>query len=392
MYNDDWCNVPSTQVHEVGHNLRLQHAWEEGEGEYKDQSGMMGMSYGSDTTNMCFNPAMSWQLGFYGRRRKTLNFDKDPGFEGRLIGIVDYDASGVDDNLVVVRAVSHNYALGNIFVGFNRRDGMNSDTNDGRDQVTVTRQTDEGTSHLLAELVSGQTHSVTNFKDSSSLHIKVKSINLSVTPAYADIQVYVDNCPPGSSSPDCNACELDSHCIEGDACAIGTCSSGTCSYDTSSCPGTFEMLIATDYYGGETSWELINTCTGSVTAQGGRYPSYTDIKISETIGKDPHKLAVYDSYGDGINSPGYLVAKMDGLEVASLSGDFNFDELFYFGPTNCGGDDTGTGPDTPAPAPATVADQNIVFLGGNPSVELGICQGDCGKLSETPHRANDLKE
>jgi hypothetical protein len=40
VYNDDWCNKPSAQVHELGHNLNLAHSGE-GTNVYGDQSGMV---------------------------------------------------------------------------------------------------------------------------------------------------------------------------------------------------------------------------------------------------------------------------------------------------------------------------------------------------------------
>jgi hypothetical protein len=39
VYSDRWCNYPSTQMHEIGHNLGLAHANENGF--YKDQTGMV---------------------------------------------------------------------------------------------------------------------------------------------------------------------------------------------------------------------------------------------------------------------------------------------------------------------------------------------------------------
>jgi hypothetical protein len=51
--------------------LGLHHAGEGGS-EYADKSGFMGYSYGYDEfelsghkTKMCYNPAKSWQLGWY---------------------------------------------------------------------------------------------------------------------------------------------------------------------------------------------------------------------------------------------------------------------------------------------------------------------------------------
>ena len=65
VYSNDWCNYVSAQVHEVGHNLNLGHSGE-GTETYADQSGMMGFSYGGESTpRMCFNAAKNYQLGWY---------------------------------------------------------------------------------------------------------------------------------------------------------------------------------------------------------------------------------------------------------------------------------------------------------------------------------------
>ena len=52
VYNDLWCNYPSGQMHEIGHNLGLAHSGEEGAAEYADQSGMMGYSVSSMLANV----------------------------------------------------------------------------------------------------------------------------------------------------------------------------------------------------------------------------------------------------------------------------------------------------------------------------------------------------
>jgi hypothetical protein len=47
VYNNEWCDKPSAQVHELGHNLNFGHSGENG-GTYEDQTGMMGYSYSQD--------------------------------------------------------------------------------------------------------------------------------------------------------------------------------------------------------------------------------------------------------------------------------------------------------------------------------------------------------
>jgi hypothetical protein len=151
VYNDDWCNYPSGQVHEIGHNLNLAHAWE-GSTEYADQTGMMGYSYSEDTTKMCYNPAKSWQLGWYGLRRTSLDFSKQGGFNGKIIGVTDYAHAASSGKYVNVKVSGSNSAE-DVFIGFNRNEGINSGTKEGRDQVTVHSQAGAGRSTILVRSI-----------------------------------------------------------------------------------------------------------------------------------------------------------------------------------------------------------------------------------------------
>jgi hypothetical protein len=47
VYSNQWCNYPSGQIHELGHNFGYAHS-NEGSATYADQSGLMGYSYGQD--------------------------------------------------------------------------------------------------------------------------------------------------------------------------------------------------------------------------------------------------------------------------------------------------------------------------------------------------------
>jgi len=160
----------------------------------------------------------------------------------------------------------------------------------------------------------------------------------------------VDGCPVGSTSSSCNACASNNDCIRGNSCVIGTCNAGTCSFDTTSCPGNFEMNLRTDSWGLETSWQLVNTCSGNTVLQGGPYRSDTQISASQVIGQGPHKFVLNDSAENGFSGSGQLTATVDGLEVAQVSGNFKYDEIFFFGSGECGV----PVPNIPVPAPAPV--------------------------------------
>jgi hypothetical protein len=172
-------------VHELGHNLALGHAGE-GSNQYGDQSGMMGYSYASFNTRMCYNPAKSWQLGFYSQRRQTIDFGMQDSFSESLVGIVDYQHSGASTKYVHLQIPG---STENLYVGFNLDTGFNSGTIEARDQVTVVGQRGNGFSYLRAKLGAGGRYTVVEFEDSKDLIIEVTAVNLSASPAYADVIV-----------------------------------------------------------------------------------------------------------------------------------------------------------------------------------------------------------
>jgi len=287
VYNDKWGNYPSVQVHEVGHNLRLKHAGELKE--YDDQVGFMGSGFEQDTTNMCYGLSAAWELGWYGRRRRSINFSSEPGFRGHLIGIVDYENPGASGKFVTVRAQSSTVAY-EVYMGFNLARGFNSDTKDGSNLVTITVQEDEGDSRLMTSLSTGSSYRISNFQGNLGLNIKVHSISLDAVPPFADVEIYIDGCPAGSTSSSCNACASNNDCRRGNSCVTGTCNAGTCSFNTSTCPGNFELNLRTDSTGNQTAWQLINTCSGSVVRQSVPYGNNAQITLSQEIGQSPHKF------------------------------------------------------------------------------------------------------
>jgi len=287
-------------------------------------------------TRFCFNPAKSWQLGWYGRRRKQLDFATDPGFRGKLIGIDNYAHPGSVGMYVGIRVVRPT-SDGDVFVGFNLKRGINAGTREYGDRVTVISQPDEDTSELMAKLVSGGSYTFGNFRGTAALNIVVNEINLSADPPFADVSIYMDGCAPGSTSSQCNGCSSNNDCNQGDDCVVGTCRAGACSYDSSSCPGNFVFTIFTDSRPSDNSWELINTCTGNVAMKRTSYDTgNTQYVASGTIGKDPHKLLFIDKYGDGLTGNGRFRATLDGLEVAAGSSGIKYYEYFTLGSQTCG--------------------------------------------------------
>ena len=128
FYNDLWCSYVSAQVHEVGHNLNLDHSNEDGD--YGDGSAIMGFSYPyDDFPTMCFNGAKHWVLGWYDDRK--IEIDASQGWAGNIIAFVDAP-SATGNDVVIIK-------VDNYYIQYNRAKGINSGTQEKRDELTVTQ-------------------------------------------------------------------------------------------------------------------------------------------------------------------------------------------------------------------------------------------------------------
>mmetsp|Transcript_9045 Transcript_9045/g.13886 ORF Transcript_9045/g.13886 Transcript_9045/m.13886 type:complete len:813 (-) Transcript_9045:188-2626(-) len=136
VFNDLNAVYLSHQVHEFGHNLGLYHASYNGL-TYGDRSGVMGYGYKlEDGPQMCFNAAKSWQLGWYREKAIQINENGDPNASARSIYLSffgDYDnvPSNSESEAVLLK-------IGHYHLIYNFRKGINSQTQDWVDRVTIT--------------------------------------------------------------------------------------------------------------------------------------------------------------------------------------------------------------------------------------------------------------
>ncbi|KAI2496201.1 Gametolysin peptidase M11 [Fragilaria crotonensis] len=202
VYNDKWCQYPSSGMHELGHNLNLHHSGE-GNDEYNDQSGLMGYSYGSDDTpNMCFNGAKTWQLGWHSDFHLDLPVGNDFNWIGNLVGFAERSSASPSDRMIIrIRSTSKDF-----YIHFNRKIGMNSGTLEGGNQVHVsTRSPGTGlaVSYLLAKVSGGGMFTIPNFNGSGKeLSVVVSSISLGTVPARATVSIQFALPPPPTTGSD----------------------------------------------------------------------------------------------------------------------------------------------------------------------------------------------
>lgn len=109
---------------------------------------------------MCFDNAKNWQLGWYNDREETV-VPLNGGWTGQLVGVADSGTSTETDRVVVkVEGHTRDY-----YVGYNRKIGINSGTNEFGDLVAIQSSVGTGkrTSELEAGLISGTEFEIPDF-------------------------------------------------------------------------------------------------------------------------------------------------------------------------------------------------------------------------------------
>jgi len=257
-YSDVWCGAAAGQMHEVGHNIGLGHSGE-GNKEYGDNVGNMGSNGKADDNYQCYNPAKNWQLGWYDDRQETIDPLSKPVTRVTFNGVSDYKKAS--DGLVVVN-LEPNY-----YLGYNRKAGMNKDTGEDADMITI-HTTENNKSKKIAKLAPGNSFIIQNFQNKRDVEIKFVGIANNMRDAVVDI-IDVKNKPDEEIVP----CEK--HIVE----------------------------VKTDNYPDDNSWFLVST---SGFQQGfGESPDYTEqLKVYKTEVCLPYssdyKFTLKDGYGDGI--------------------------------------------------------------------------------------------
>jgi trypsin len=97
----------------------------------------------------------------------------------------------------------------------------------------------------------------------------------------------------------------------------------------------FDFSITTDYYGYETSWEVVNS-HGQSVVHGENLDSDLAYNTRQCIPNDSYTLMIYDSYGDGLccgTNPGYTLAVDGNVIQQGGADDFGGEISVNFGST-----------------------------------------------------------
>jgi hypothetical protein len=180
----------------MAHNLGLAHSGS-GNVSYGDKSGMMGYSYNEDDTpKQCFNPAKSYELGWYSD--KVVEWDplSQGTWSGTVVGVSDYGNNQIPNGKVVVKI---DRGGNDLYVGYNRKKDMNSGVKTNGNQVTIVEE-DQGysQSNFIAGLNPNNRRTFSNFRNSGrTLVVDFTSTGNSSDEAM--VAIYFDDSPPISA-------------------------------------------------------------------------------------------------------------------------------------------------------------------------------------------------
>jgi hypothetical protein len=146
------------QVHEMGHNLGMYHSGSNFDRkEYGDGTCMMGAHvYEDEAPRMCFNAAKSWWLGWYADYSLKLD-GSNASWEGKLAGVHDFYKGRLTEGehyvVIKIRRPDTIHTDGDLYVMFNRSNGINRQVTSDRNHVTVVQaRSSTSQSWLVASL------------------------------------------------------------------------------------------------------------------------------------------------------------------------------------------------------------------------------------------------
>jgi hypothetical protein len=270
VYNDQWCSSTSAAMHELGHNLGLDHANEDGV-TYEDETGSMGFSGVNEgfAAMRCYNPAKSWQLGWYSKQSTRIDPFVDAPFQTLLKGITS-EINGLDNSKNILLQIPNGQK--DIYIGYNLAQDFNAGTIEGQNRVLINEQEFglRKKSNLLAKLAVDDSYTIQNYQGSGK-NLVIEVVDKILNGKQARVEVYFQN-GDASNQPACGNNQV-----------------------------RFEVSVKTDSYAADTSWELVDDTTDAVLASRSSFQensSHSD-KICIDRNKD-YTFTMYDGYADGI--------------------------------------------------------------------------------------------
>jgi hypothetical protein len=111
---------------------------------------------------------------------------------------------------VTIKILGSPYEQPDYYVGFNLAEGINADTKGVPNRVTLYSKWGRSSPlSLVGSLLAGQTFRVPSFDyDGNDLIIFARSIRIDgeTMPSFADVDIYLSNCPPNQCGQECHTC------------------------------------------------------------------------------------------------------------------------------------------------------------------------------------------
>jgi hypothetical protein len=153
---------------------------------------MMGYSYNEDDSpKQCFNPAKSYELGWYSD--KVVEWDPFSGdtWVGTIVGVSDYGNKQIANSKVVVKI---DRGGNDLYVGYNRKKNMNSGVRNNGDQITIVEEGQRySASNFLSGLNPGNRRTFSNFRN-SGMALVVDYISTGNSRDEAKVAIYFEYC------------------------------------------------------------------------------------------------------------------------------------------------------------------------------------------------------
>lgn len=305
VFLNDYASMPYVLMHEIGHNLGQHHSGE-GISDYGDDSCMMGVQkYAENAPRSCFNGAKSWWFNWYSDRHAVVT-PTSKSMVLHMLSIDDYlnGQANSENQYTIARIVESNET--DLFVMYNRAEGVNSEVAGHRDQVTIVRQ-QKSTSPSWFEAGLDESSSSewtkSNWNGSGYILVVQFCERVADTPDYARVIIYLR----GINDLSCDSNLPDP--------------STKCSSDES----RFKAGVRTDSRGNETGWWLKErNGTGSFSRHVLRDSYLPSNKYSSRgicIQKNAcYKFKIRDEGEDGIccnYGDGWYHIKVDGRRLRS---------------------------------------------------------------------------
>jgi len=266
-------------IHEIGHNFGHHHSGRENSA-YGDLSGMMGLQvYEDDAPRACFNAAKSWWFGWYSDRHVEVT-PTSGSMVLNMLSIDDYlnDQVTSDEQYTVARIVEDHEA--DLFVMYNRAEGINSQVLGHRDQVTIVKQNGHMEQSWLEASLGLDDNApfrwtTSNWNGSGRDLVMQICDNVAGTPDYARLIIYIE----GLNDISCD----------------NSCPSGM---------SEFKAGVFTDSWGDETGWwlkEKMDTGYSNVILRDNYLPSNTYVEKKMCLSQSKcYKFKIRDEGQDGI--------------------------------------------------------------------------------------------